>query len=214
MSFNRPPITLLIIFALGICAFAAAPAAASVRSQQRAVMSSSIAIAGKKAPKHKAAHRSSEECGQIDVEARETSADSQAASTVCLLNRERTSRGLRALRVNPRLSSAAQAHTNNMVRGRYFAHVSRSDGNPLSRIRSRGYLANTRSWMIGENLAWGSGNLSSPRAIVKAWMHSPEHRANILTARFREIGIGVSFHAPVSVPGDAVTYDTTFGSRR
>jgi uncharacterized protein YkwD len=44
-------------------------------------------------------------------------------------------------------------------------------------------------------------------------MHSPGHRANILSRSFREIGIGVSRGAPVSGIGDGVTYATDFGRR-
>ena len=100
-----------------------------------------------------------------------------------------------------------------MVRRHYFDHTSKSGSVPASRIRGTGYMSGARSWMIGENLAWGSGSLSSPAKIVDAWMHSPGHRANILPSRFREIGIGVDFGAPVRVSGPAATYTTTFGQR-
>lgn len=210
MNFSRPALSLFALLSLLACAVLAGPASASVRSQQRASFSASDSVAGVKAPKAKAAG----DCGNVDVQAGDSSADSQSATTICLLNRERTSRGLRALRVNGSLSDAAQAHTNDMVRSRYFAHDSRSGGDVVDRVRSRGYLSNVRSWMVGENLAWGSGSRSTPSSIVDAWMHSPGHRANILTARFREIGIGLSFRAPVSVGGRAAaTYTTTFGSR-
>ena len=49
----------------------------------------------------------------------------------------------------------------------------------------------------GENIAWGSGSRSTPRSIVRAWMASDGHWANILSAAFRDIGIGVSPGAPV-----------------
>ena len=63
-----------------------------------------------------------------------------------------------------------------MVRKRYFSHTSRSGNDMGDRIRSQGYLSGARSWMIGENLAWGSGERSTPRSIVRAWMNSPGHR--------------------------------------
>ncbi len=80
-----------------------------------------------------------------------------------------------------------------MVRKRYFDHVSRTGRDVVDRLTHTGYLGSARSWIVGENLAWGSGSLSSPREIVQSWMHSPGHRANILSRRFREIGIGVVF---------------------
>ena len=56
-----------------------------------------------------------------------------------------------------------------------------------------------RGYDVGENIAWGTLWLSSPRAIVAAWMASPPHRANILNARFRDTAIGVSPHPPSSL---------------
>ena len=44
-------------------------------------------------------------------------------------------------------------------------------------------------------------------------MASPGHRHNILTGRFREIGIGVAASSPVSTGNRGATYTTTFGSR-
>jgi uncharacterized protein YkwD len=200
----RPRALLFALAALVAIAVMATPAWASSGSGLRA----SISLE-KAAPKAKAAA----DCGQVDAQADEASESALASSTVCLLNRERTSRGLRSLRVNTRLSAAARRHTNDMVRRRYFAHDSSSDGTSVGRIRSTGYLSGVRSWMVGENLAWGSGTRSTPRNIVDAWMHSAGHRRNILTPRFREIGIGVAARAPGPVSAAAATYTTTFGQR-
>ena len=72
-----------------------------------------------------------------------------------------------------------------------------------------------RSWLVGENLAWGTHSRSTPQQAVTNWMDSPGHRANILKRRFREIGIGVVFHAPTGrTDRVAATYTTTFGYRR
>lgn len=138
-----------------------------------------------------------------------------AKATVCLVNRERTRRGMRALRENRRLSRAALAHTEDMVEKRYFQHVSKSGTDVVDRLLSTGYLGGVRSWLVGENLAWGTNSLSTPRQTVTNWMNSPGHRANILKRRFREIGIGVVFHAPSGTREPvAATYTTTFGYRR
>lgn len=157
--------------------------------------------------------RSAGGCDNTTARAGQVSEDALAVSTVCLLNVERTSRGLRALRVNGRLTAAAQQHTSDMVRRRYFSHTSRSGNDMSDRIRGNGYLGGARSWMIGENLAWGSGERGTPRSIIQAWMNSPGHRHNILTGKFREIGIGVVDSAPVSTGNRGATYTTTFGSR-
>ena len=69
-------------------------------------------------------------------------------------------------------------------------------------MRAVGYISSSRvGYEVGENIAWGTLYLATPRAIVAAWMASPGHRANILDARYRETGIGVSPHPPdVALP--------------
>ena len=95
-----------------------------------------------------------------------------------------------------------------MVKRNYFAHVSKSGTDFVTRLTRTGYLRGARAWTVGENLAWGSGKRSTPREIVAAWMNSPGHRANILQRRFREIGIGVVFGAPRRASSTAATYTT------
>jgi uncharacterized protein YkwD len=129
-------------------------------------------------------------------------------ATLCLLNQERSSHGLRALRRNRRLDLASVRHARTMALRDYFAH-----GNVVGRIRAANYLRGARSWTVGENIAWGSGELATPAAIVDAWMHSPGHRANILSRRFREIGIGIARGTPVRTYDDGATYATDFGAR-
>ena len=100
-----------------------------------------------------------------------------------------------------------------MVRRDYFAHDSLSGATFVDRIRRTGYLKGRRAWVVGENLAWGSDDRSSPAAIVRAWMKSPGHRTNILQRRFREIGIGLAHGAPDAPASPAATYATDFGAR-
>jgi uncharacterized protein YkwD len=139
------------------------------------------------------------------------SADQVERSVLCLLNLERTSRGLGRLRSNGRLADAATDHSRDMVRRRYFSHVSPGGGTMGERIRETGYLTRARSYSIGENLAWGTGDLASPLKIVEAWMRSPGHKRNILHAKFDEVGIGLALGAPVRDGG--ATYTTNFGAR-
>ncbi len=122
------------------------------------------------------------------------------------INRVRSARGLPQLQVGPRLQAAARAHSRAMARSGSFTH-----GNWYYRLRRFG----VRGRVLGENIAWGVGHLGSPRQIMRAWMNSPGHRANILNRRFREVGIGIVFHAPRgSAAAVAATYTTTFGYRR
>jgi len=137
-----------------------------------------------------------------------------ARASVCLINNRRTRRGLPRLRINNRLTKAAMWHTHDMVRRSYFGHLSRRGRDVVDRLRGARYLGGRFSWAVAENLAWGSGNLGTPRQIVRAWMRSPGHRRNILDRRYREIGIGVIARGPVHTDLTAATYTTTFGVRR
>lgn len=134
-------------------------------------------------------------------------------STLCLLNRERTRRGRTKLKVHSTLGRVADGYADQMVREQFFDHISPAGTTMLARIRSTSYLSGDLArWSVGENLAWGTGALSTPSRTVKAWMASPGHRRNILKSSYREIGIGLA----LGVPDDAdrgATYVTEFGQR-
>src|SRR3954452_3221746 len=136
-------------------------------------------------------------------------------ATLCLLNKERTSRGLDKLRNNPRLRGAAQSYSHAMVVNDFFDHVSPGGSTLVSRVKATRYLAGANGWMLGENIAWGGSTRATPRETVDAWMHSAGHRRNILTGSFEEIGVGIAIGAPADLPGDmpSATYTTDFGSR-
>lgn len=131
-------------------------------------------------------------------------------AVLCLVNAERTHRGLEPLREAPKLRAAARRFAHQMVQRQVFSHDRRG---MVRRIRRTGYLRHARHWSVGENIAWGGGPSAAPAAIVRAWMASPPHRRNILDRRFRHLGIGVAGGAPVDGSGGA-TYVTDFGVRR
>ena len=133
------------------------------------------------------------------------------SAVLCLVNRERTRRGLPRLSLDSRLSRAAAKHSRDMVRRGYFDHVSPGGRTVRHRIMSTGWLRGARGWTIGENLAWGSGRYADAADTVRSWMLSPGHRANILNAKFRQIGIGIALGTPETESG--ATYTTTFGAR-
>ena len=137
------------------------------------------------------------------------------SATLCLINKERTRRGRRALRASGHLRNAAQSYSEQMVRESFFDHVTPGGTTLLSRIRrTTGYLVDAVRYSLGENLAWGSGELATPRQTVIAWMRSPGHRRNMLDKRFRHVGVGVAIGAPTNVDGmPAATYTTEFGRR-
>lgn len=108
-----------------------------------------------------------------------------------LVNKERTKRGLHKLRVGVRLTNAARAHAQEMGDGQYFAHESLSGESFSKRVVRFGYSrSGYRFWKVGEDIFYGSGLFSSPVFVIDSWMKSPAHRAVILTACFRDIGVG------------------------
>jgi uncharacterized protein YkwD len=135
-------------------------------------------------------------------------------SVLALLNRERANRGLRPLHRNAALDKSAGWQSRDMVAHRYFEHRRRGGPGLVKRIRRTGYLRHARSWIVGENIAWAEGALTSPASIVAGWMASPTHRGNILYRRFRNIGIGLAPGDPSGAAGaQAVTVTTDFGVR-
>ena len=149
------------------------------------------------------------------AQASQTTAKKLRLATLCLVNRERARHGLRRLTVDPRLRLAARWHAADMVTKRYFAHVSLAGSVPSDRIRAAGYMTNVSRWYVGENLVWGAGPFSAPADRVRALMHSPEHRKNMLRPSFREAGIWVARRTPVHASYDTgATYVINFGVAR
>jgi uncharacterized protein YkwD len=134
-----------------------------------------------------------------------------ARAIVCVSNAKRRDHGLRQLRVDSRLSTAARRHSLDMVRRGYFAHTGPSGDTFVQRIRAAGYLASARRWLVGENLGWGWGASASPGAIVKAWMRSPEHRRILLRPDYREVGVGVALGGPRPRAASEATFTADFG---
>jgi uncharacterized protein YkwD len=136
------------------------------------------------------------------------------AAVLCLVNQERAQNGRSPLTTNSRLEQAAEGHCSELIADDYFAHISPSGETPVERIAATGYVPGPSvGYAIGENLAWGTLSLSTPRAIVAAWIASPGHLANILESQYTETGIGVTPAVPASLgegqPG--ASYAQEFG---
>ena len=102
---------------------------------------------------------------------------------VRLVNAERARAGLRPLTMNWELSRVARYKSEDMRQNRYFDHNSPTYGSPFDMMRSFGI----RYRAAGENIAMG---YATPAAVVNGWMNSSGHRANILSAKYTEIGVG------------------------
>ena len=136
-------------------------------------------------------------------------------ATLCVMNEERATAGLKPLAANTQLRRAAQKHSLQMVRDSFFAHVSPAGNTLMARVRQgTTYLRGALNFALGENIAYGSGHLSTPASTVQGWMNSPPHRKNMLNRRYRHVGIGVAMGAPgIDGGGPAATYTTAFGTR-
>ncbi|HYF13190.1 MAG TPA: CAP domain-containing protein, partial [Candidatus Paceibacterota bacterium] len=125
----------------------------------------------------------------VDLVARQSAVDFLAAvlpaEVIALTNSEREGNGLQSVRENPTLAAAAQAKAQDMAVKGYFSHVGPDGKEPWTWMREAGY----NFQYAGENLAVRFNDSSE---VVKAWMESPSHRANIVKAVYTDIGIGVA----------------------
>jgi uncharacterized protein YkwD len=115
-----------------------------------------------------------------------------------------------AAREIAQLRAAAVAHSADMVARSYFAHTTPTGQTFVDRILHAGHTRRGDGWSLGENLAWGTGDLGTARGIQAAWMHSSGHRTNILKPAYREVGIGVHRGVPDDA-GAGATFTLDFG---
>ncbi len=106
------------------------------------------------------------------------------SEVIRLTNQKRAENGLSPVTENPVLDKAALAKGTDMLNKGYWAHVAPDGTQPWAFFTSFGY--NYR--YAGENLA---RDFSNPSSAVDAWMASPSHRENLLSSKYKEIGIGV-----------------------
>jgi uncharacterized protein YkwD len=107
---------------------------------------------------------------------------SAAGSLLQAVNSTRTAHGLRPLKLDTTLVRAARSHSLTMLRSQVFSHGD---------FHGRMVAFHVAGPVAGENLAWGNGSYSKPTAIIREWLASPEHRANLLRPGWTRIGIGI-----------------------
>lgn len=111
--------------------------------------------------------------------------DFSAQSLLQTTNSQRATASETPLSLDSQLTAAAQAKANDMVSQNYWAHTSPTGQTPWSFIIASGYHYQA----AGENLAYGFDGANST---VRAWMSSPEHRANILNGIYQNVGFGIA----------------------
>lgn len=105
---------------------------------------------------------------------------------VALINAQRTAHELPPLGSRAQLARAARAHSIDMACSGFFSHTGSNGATAGDRIKGEGYR-----WSIfAENIAGGYG---SPQDVITGWMDSLGHRANILSPRFVDVGVGYAF---------------------
>ncbi len=138
-------------------------------------------------------------CANANTRATAAPAAVIRTAVVCLINKQRTSRGLPALRASTLLNRSAQGWTNAMVAGDFFSHGT----DFAARIRAVGL-----NWSAaGENIASG---FPTPNAVVNAWMASTGHCRNILSPSYADVGTGVSPHPVAGYASGPSTWTQDF----
>jgi uncharacterized protein YkwD len=172
---------------------------------RRVTVGALVALALSAAPAHA--------CKGAHAQLRAGNAAKVSRATVCLLNRRRARAGLHRLRANDKLRAAATAHSQDMVSRGYFEHDGPAGDTLFSRAEQVGYLSpDLSAWSLAENIAYGADADGTAAAIVRSWMGSAPHRANILTPELRQAGVGIAQGTPDDPRG--ATYTLDLGYRR
>ena len=130
------------------------------------------------------------------------------AALTCLVKRERRRHHLGRLKHAPPLDRLARRFAEDMRNRGYFGHVSPEGYGLSDRRRSVDVRA------LGEVLAWGCGDLSTPAVTMRAWLSSPPHRRVVLSRAYTLIGAGVADGAPGRTCGRAASTSVAILGRR
>ncbi len=116
----------------------------------------------------------------------DASAGQQLQAMRCMTNVARRRAGLGGLARAPSLSASSRRKAQDILRCDSFSHFACGRSFTYWMKRS-GYLGSC--WRVAENIAWGARH-GTTRSIFQAWLHSPEHRRNIL-GPYKDLGIGL-----------------------
>lgn len=141
-------------------------------------------------------------------ESRTVPAAAQEQAMLCMTNFARSRTGEGDLEATTTLAESARDKSRDIIECDSFSHY--ACGREFTYwMRATGYLS-VQCWKVGENLAFGSGEYGSVRSIFRAWMRSPEHRANIL-GEFSQVGIDLQV-GTLSDSGRTSIWTQHFGS--
>jgi uncharacterized protein YkwD len=190
MPSTRPRIHHLIIAAVSIAAllFSTSTAFAATRHRHHRHHRASVA-------------HTATVCANAQTPSTASTPAAMKTAVLCLVNQQRTSRGLQALSGNAKLGQSAQGWTNTMVATQNFWHGT----NFAQRLSAVGF-----DWMYaGENIATGYG---TPAQVVAGWMASPGHCRNILDPQYTSVGTGLVTQAISGFSTQPSTWTQDFGT--
>ena len=119
-------------------------------------------------------------------------------------NKQRTTNGKSPLKLNDKLTTAAQTKANDMAKRNYWSHVTPDGQQPWSFVQNAGY-----SYLkAGENLAYG---FDSSADTVTGWMNSKSHRENLLDSAYSEVGFGYANVANYNKSGPETVVVAMYG---
>jgi uncharacterized protein YkwD len=153
-------------------------------------------------------------CGEASRAPAELTDHQLRTSVLCLVNAARERHGLGRLEFSPALRQSATIHSLSMVRSGSFSHYGPGSSTVTSRAARFGYLARVSNYRVAENIGAGQGSeYGSPIGVLRLWMHSPPHRANILDSGLRDFGVGIARGDVLSGGSKGVTYTLDLGAR-
>jgi uncharacterized protein YkwD len=138
------------------------------------------------------------------------SQETASLAMLCLTNYARAQAGLAPLTLAPSLELAGRDKLAADISCSEFSHS--PCGKPFTAVFAS-YLAGAKGYNIGENIAWGTGDDGSARQTMDLWLHSTGHRENILTAAFRDLGIGYLPNQTFQGYDGATLWSQEFGAR-
>jgi uncharacterized protein YkwD len=204
--------------AIAVGLLVASPAADAAGKKKPKPVIAKIALGDKRTAKAKASAKKPTAtkaqalapCQNTDVMPTPETLEVVRAAVLCLHNQIRAGKGLPLLKENAKLRKAALGHSTAMVSQGFFDHTSPDGSTFVDRIIGAGYAKRNDGWTLGENLAWGTGDLSTATGVMNAWMNSAGHKANIVKKGYREVGIGIRLGVP-SDEGVGATVTADFG---
>ena len=101
-----------------------------------------------------------------------------------LINQYRHEKGLKPLRLNPKLTEAAKQHSRDLAKWDRISHYGSDGSNPWDRVKRTGYKAR----LAAENV--GTGQVTFDE-VLKGWKQSQGHNKNLLLADAQEMGLAL-----------------------